>query len=53
MGPILRKAYELRQEQEDEIKHCNSLILSAKCLAINYAQLAEKENRQYVTVLAY
>ncbi|RZF40903.1 hypothetical protein LSTR_LSTR015059 [Laodelphax striatellus] len=39
---LLARAYELRQEQEDEIKKCNTLILSTKCHAIRDAQVAEK-----------
>ncbi|KAL5237785.1 hypothetical protein ACI65C_005195 [Semiaphis heraclei] len=40
---LLNRAYELRQEQEYEIKQCNSLILSTKCHAIRCAQIEEKE----------
>lgn len=39
---ILQRAFELRQEQEDEVKHANSIILAAKCLSIRDAQLIEK-----------
>ena len=42
-GEYLRaKANELLQEQEDEIKHLNELILNAKCHAIRDAQILEK-----------
>ena len=42
-GEYLRaKASELLQEQEDEIKHLNELILNAKCHAIRDAQILEK-----------
>uniref|UniRef100_A0A2S2RAJ9 Cilia- and flagella-associated protein 45 n=1 Tax=Sipha flava TaxID=143950 RepID=A0A2S2RAJ9_9HEMI len=40
---LLARAQQLRQDQEDEIKHCNSLILSTKCHAIRNAQIAEKQ----------
>lgn len=37
------KAVEQKQEQEDEIKRLNELILSAKCHVIRDAQLIEKD----------
>ncbi|CAF1525130.1 unnamed protein product [Rotaria magnacalcarata] len=40
---MLKRANELRQEQEDEVKHLNELILNAKCHAIRDAQLLEKQ----------
>lgn len=40
---LLARAHELRQEQEDEIKKCNALILATKCHAIRDAQIAEKK----------
>ncbi|XP_050528845.1 cilia- and flagella-associated protein 45 isoform X2 [Daktulosphaira vitifoliae] len=40
---LLARAQQLRQDQEDEIKCCNSLILSTKCHAIRNAQIAEKQ----------
>lgn len=40
---VLQRAFELRQEQEDEIKNANGLILATKCLAIRQAQILEKE----------
>lgn len=40
---LLAKAERLRQEQEDEIKYLNELILNAKCHAIRDAQIAEKK----------
>lgn len=40
---LLARAHQLRQDQEDEIKQCNSLILSTKCHAIRNAQIAEKQ----------
>ena len=39
---LLSKANQMRQEQEDEIKHLNELILNAKCHAIRDAQILEK-----------
>lgn len=45
---MLNRAFELRQDQEEEIKHCNSLILGTKCLVIRRAQIAEKELIQCV-----
>lgn len=33
----------MKREQEEELKQCNSLILSIKCKAIQDAQVAEKE----------
>lgn len=39
---LLQKAMRQRQEQEDEIKHLNELILNAKCHAIRDAQIIEK-----------
>jgi len=40
---MLKRANELRQEQEDEVKHLNELILNAKCHAIRDAQVLEKQ----------
>lgn len=40
---LLQKAKEQRNEQEDEIKHLNELILNAKCHAIRDAQILEKD----------
>lgn len=40
---LLEKANEQRQEQEDEIKHLNEMILNAKCHAIRDAQILEKK----------
>ncbi|KAK6173521.1 hypothetical protein SNE40_016954 [Patella caerulea] len=40
---LLAKANDMRQEQEDEIKHLNELILNAKCHAIRDAQIVEKK----------
>jgi len=39
---LLAKATEQQEEQEDEIKHLNELILNAKCHAIRDAQILEK-----------
>ncbi|XP_072049363.1 cilia- and flagella-associated protein 45-like [Amphiura filiformis] len=39
---LLQKAKEQREEQEDEIKHLNELMLNAKCHAIRDAQMLEK-----------
>lgn len=41
-GTLLEKAQEQMEEQEDEIKKLNELILNAKCHAIRDAQLIEK-----------
>ncbi|KAK5641337.1 hypothetical protein RI129_009884 [Pyrocoelia pectoralis] len=43
---VLQRAFELRQEQEDEVKKANSIILASKCLAIRKAQILEKEFMQ-------
>ncbi|XP_066587106.1 cilia- and flagella-associated protein 45-like isoform X2 [Prorops nasuta] len=40
---LLDRAYNLKLEQEDEIKKCNRIILETKCRAIRDAQLAEKK----------
>ncbi|RUS83915.1 hypothetical protein EGW08_008329 [Elysia chlorotica] len=40
---LLSHANEMRQEQEDEIKHLNEVILNAKCHAIRDAQILEKD----------
>ncbi|XP_065171625.1 cilia- and flagella-associated protein 45-like [Atheta coriaria] len=40
---MLQRARELRQEQEDEVKTLNGIILASKCLAIREAQIAEKK----------
>ncbi|PSN55986.1 hypothetical protein C0J52_02150 [Blattella germanica] len=40
---LLRRAFEMKQEQEDEVKRANGLILSTKCHAIRNAQIAEKK----------
>lgn len=45
---LLNRAFELRQDQEDEIKQCNSIIMNTKCHAIRSAQIAEKERLQCV-----
>ncbi|XP_030834284.1 cilia- and flagella-associated protein 45 [Strongylocentrotus purpuratus] len=39
---LLAKAREQQEEQEDEIKHLNELMLNAKCHAIRDAQILEK-----------
>ncbi|XP_041373036.1 cilia- and flagella-associated protein 45-like [Gigantopelta aegis] len=39
---LLANANAMRQEQEDEIKYLNELILNAKCHAIRDAQILEK-----------
>jgi hypothetical protein len=39
---LLAKAQMQLEEQEDEIKHMNELILYAKCVAIRDAQVDEK-----------
>lgn len=41
-GTLLEKAQEQMEEQEDEIKKLNELMLNAKCHAIRDAQLIEK-----------
>lgn len=41
-GTLLKKAEEQMEEQEDEIKKLNELMLNAKCHAIRDAQLIEK-----------
>ncbi|XP_063237112.1 cilia- and flagella-associated protein 45-like [Bacillus rossius redtenbacheri] len=40
---LLQRAFELRQEQEDEVKDANRVILGTKCHAIRDAQIAEKK----------
>ena len=40
---MLAKAKEKLEEQDDEIKELNELILNAKCHAIRDAQLCEKD----------
>ena len=40
---LLAKAQELRDEQTDEIKLLNELILNSKCHAIRDAQILEKD----------
>nr|CAD7431450.1 unnamed protein product [Timema monikensis] len=40
---LLQRAFEMRQEQEDEVKKANRLILGTKCHAIRDAQIAEKK----------
>ena len=40
---MLAKAKEKMQEQDDEIKQLNELILNAKCHAIRDSQLVEKD----------
>lgn len=40
---LLQRAYELRQEQEEEVKNVNSLVLATKCMLIREAQIKEKE----------
>lgn len=43
---LRQKAIEQLQEQEDEIKHLNELILNSKCHAIRDAQILEKSQIQ-------
>ncbi|XP_073970075.1 cilia- and flagella-associated protein 45-like isoform X2 [Rhodnius prolixus] len=40
---LTNRAKEIRQEDEDDIKLCNKLILGTKCQAIRDAQVAEKK----------
>ncbi len=40
---LLKKANKMREEQEDEVKYLNELILNAKVHAIRDAQLVEKQ----------
>lgn len=40
---LLAKAKYMMEEQDDEIKKVNELVLNAKCHAIRDAQLREKE----------
>ncbi len=40
---LLAKAKHMMEEQDDEIKKVNELVLNAKCHAIRDAQLREKE----------
>lgn len=40
---LLKRAWELKKEDEDEVKLANSLILKTKCQAIRDAQLAERK----------
>ncbi|XP_069687390.1 cilia- and flagella-associated protein 45-like isoform X2 [Periplaneta americana] len=40
---LLRRAFEMKQEQEDEVKRANRLIIGTKCHAIRDAQIAEKK----------
>jgi len=47
---LLKRANTLRQEQEDEIKHLNELILNAKVHAIRDAQVMEKHQIKKETV---
>lgn len=44
---LLQRAHELRQEQEDEVKKANGVILATKCRAIRNAQIAEKKVRNF------
>jgi len=41
---LQKRANQMRQEQEDEIKYLNELILNAKCHAIRDAQIVEKKH---------
>jgi hypothetical protein len=41
---LLKKANKMREEQEDEVKYLNELILNAKVHAIRDAQLVEKQH---------
>lgn len=40
---LLKRAWELKKEDEDDVKAANSLILKTKCQAIRDAQLAERK----------
>lgn len=59
---LLQKAHEQMEEQEDEIKKLNELILNAKCHAIRDNQLIEKmeikkeileEDKRYFSFFIY
>ncbi|KAI4466642.1 nasopharyngeal epithelium specific protein 1 [Holotrichia oblita] len=45
---LLQRAYELRQEQEEEVKNVNSLVLATKCMLIREAQIKEKEVSMHI-----
>ncbi|XP_021935545.1 cilia- and flagella-associated protein 45-like isoform X2 [Zootermopsis nevadensis] len=40
---LLRRAFEMKQDQEDEVKRANRLIMGIKCHAIRDAQIAERK----------
>lgn len=40
---ILRRSFDLIQEQDNRVKRANGVILATKCRAIRNAQIAEKE----------
>lgn len=40
---LLKRAQDLRQEQEDEVRRANAIILATKCKAIRSAQIEEKQ----------
>lgn len=44
---LLARTEELKREQEDIVRKCNSLIMSIKCKAVQDAQIAEKEFIKY------
>ncbi|XP_026477137.1 cilia- and flagella-associated protein 45 [Ctenocephalides felis] len=41
---LLRRSFELKQEQQPEAKEINRIIISTKCQAVRDAQIAEKEH---------
>lgn len=44
---LLRKAIQQLEEQEDDIKHMNELMLNAKCVAIRDLQVEEKVSEEF------
>lgn len=45
---LLKRANELRKEQEVDVKKANGVILATKCRAIRNAQIAEKRVSIYI-----
>jgi hypothetical protein len=40
---LLKRSFDLMQEQDNRVKRANGVILATKCRAIRNAQIAEKE----------
>lgn len=45
---LLKRSFDLIQEQDNRVKRANGVILATKCRAIRNAQIAEKEVSYFI-----